>query len=150
MLFLPVWLLGPMLLLGVSVSGLMFFLGVFVQGSLSRGLCSEGSLPRGSLSRVSLSRNLCPEGVSVQGISVQEGLYQGNPQAETPYMVKSRWYASYCCNVTGSRLLSYLKNTWLRTMCCLQIIWWENRKSQQRSWSAAVPHGEDVVQTGCD
>ena len=26
----------------------------------------------------------------------------------------------------------------------------ENRKSQQMSWSAAVPCGEDVVQTGCD
>ena len=33
-------------------------------------------------------------------------------------------------NVTGSRLLSYRKNTWLRMMCCLQIIWWENRKFQ--------------------
>ena len=27
-------------------------------------------------------------------------------------------------NVMGLRLLSYRKNTWLRTMCCLQIIWW--------------------------
>ena len=25
-----------------------------------------------------------------------------------------------------------------------------NRKSQQRLWSAAIPHGEDVVQAGCD
>ena len=53
-------------------------------------------------------------------------------------------------NVTGSRLLSYQKNTWLRTMCCLQIIWQENRKSQWRSWSDAIPCGEDVVQAGCD
>ena len=52
--------------------------------------------------------------------------------------------------VTGSRLLLYQKNTWLRTMYCLQIIWWKNRKSQWRSWSAAIPHGEDVVQAACD
>ena len=53
-------------------------------------------------------------------------------------------------NVIGLRLLSYRKNMWLRTMCCLQIIWQENRKSQWRSWSAAILHGEDVVQAGCD
>ena len=53
-------------------------------------------------------------------------------------------------DVTGSRLLSYRKNTWLRTMCCLQIIWRENMKSQRRSWSAAIPCGEDMVQAGCD
>ena len=52
--------------------------------------------------------------------------------------------------VTGSRLLSYWKNMWLRTMCCLQIIWQENRKSPWRSWSVAIPCGEDVVQAGCD
>ena len=52
--------------------------------------------------------------------------------------------------VTGSRLFSYQKNMWLRTMCCLQIIWWENRKSQRRSWSAAILREEDVVQAGCD
>ena len=52
--------------------------------------------------------------------------------------------------VTGSRLLSYRKNTWLRTVCCLQIIWWENKKFQQRSWSATIPHREDMVQAGCD
>ena len=47
--------------------------------------------------------------------------------------------------VTGwiPRLLLYWKNTWLRTMCCLQIIW-------QRSWGAAILHREDVVQAGCD
>ena len=50
----------------------------------------------------------------------------------------------------GLRLLSYRKNMWLRTMCFLQIIWWENRKSEQRLWSAAIPCGEDVVQAGCD
>ena len=49
-------------------------------------------------------------------------------------------------NVMGLRLLSYRKNTWLRMMCCLQIIWWENR----RLWSAAIPRGEDMVQAGCD
>ena len=43
----------------------------------------------------------------------------------------------------GLRLLSYRKNMWLRMMCCLQIIWWENRKSQWRSWSAAIPRGEE-------
>ena len=53
-------------------------------------------------------------------------------------------------DVTGLRLLSYRKNTWLRMMCCLQIIWQENRKSQWMSWSAAIPHGEDVVQADCD
>ena len=52
--------------------------------------------------------------------------------------------------VKGLRLLLYRKNTWLRTMCCLQIIWRENRKSQQRSWSAVIPRGEDMVQAGCD
>ena len=50
----------------------------------------------------------------------------------------------------GLRLLSYWKNMWLRMMCCLQIIWRENRKSQQRLWSATILHGEDVVQAGCD
>ena len=52
--------------------------------------------------------------------------------------------------VKGSRLLSYRKDTWLRTVCCLQIIWWENRISQQRSWSATIPHRQDMVQAGCD
>ena len=42
------------------------------------------------------------------------------------------------------------KSTCVRTMCCLQIIWRENRKSQRRSWSAGVLHGKDVVQAGCD
>ena len=51
--------------------------------------------------------------------------------------------------VTGSRLLLYWKNMWLRMMC-LQIIWQENRKSQQRLWSAAILRGEDMVQAGCD
>ena len=50
--------------------------------------------------------------------------------------------------VTGLRLLSYRKIT-LRTMC-LQIIWWENKKFQQRSWSATIPCREDMVQVGCD
>ena len=53
-------------------------------------------------------------------------------------------------NVKGSRLLSYRKNTWLRTMCYLQIIWWENKKFHQRSWSATILHREDMVQAGCD
>ena len=53
-------------------------------------------------------------------------------------------------NVMASRVLSYWKNTWLRMMCCLQIIWRENRKSQQRLWSAAILCGEDVFQAGCD
>ena len=53
-------------------------------------------------------------------------------------------------NVTGSRLLLYWKNTWLRMMYCLQIIWWENRGFWQRLWGAAIPCGEDMVQAGCD
>ena len=52
--------------------------------------------------------------------------------------------------VTGLRLLSYHKNMWLRTICCLQIIWRENRKLQQRSWSATILHREDMAQAGCD
>ena len=36
--------------------------------------------------------------------------------------------ASPAPHVMGSRLLSYQKNTWLRMMCCLQIIWWKNKK----------------------
>ena len=57
---------------------------------------------------------------------------------------------SKVCNVTGSRLLPYQKNTWLRTIYCLQIILWENMKFQQGSWSATILHREDVVQAGCD
>ena len=30
------------------------------------------------------------------------------------------------------------------------IIWWENKKFQQRSWSATILHREDMVQAGCD
>ena len=36
------------------------------------------------------------------------------------------------------------------TMYCLQIIWRENRGFRQRLWGAAIPHGEDMVQAGCD
>ena len=32
----------------------------------------------------------------------------------------------------------------------LQIIWWENKGFQQRSWGATIPHREDMVQAGCD
>ena len=39
MMSLPVWLPGPMLLLGVSVPGPMFLLASLSKGSLSRGLC---------------------------------------------------------------------------------------------------------------
>ena len=35
-------------------------------------------------------------------------------------------------------------------MCCLQIIWQENKEFQWRSWSATIPHREDMVQAGCD
>ena len=56
----------------------------------------------------------------------------------------------YVKDVMGLRLLLYWKNMWLRMMCCLQIIWRENRESQQRSWSVAILCGEDVVQAGCD
>ena len=52
--------------------------------------------------------------------------------------------------VTGSRLLLYRKNMWLRMIYCLQIIWWENRKFQWRLWSATIPHREDMAQAGCD
>ena len=34
-------------------------------------------------------------------------------------------YPSHHSYVRGSRLLSYWKNTWLRMIYCLQIIWWE-------------------------
>ena len=57
---------------------------------------------------------------------------------------------SYHITVMGLRLLSYRKNTWLRTIYYLQIIWHENRKFQQRSWSATIQHREDMVQAGCD
>ena len=53
-------------------------------------------------------------------------------------------------NVTGSRLLSYQKNMWLRMIYCLEIIRQENRKLQWRSWSVTIPHREDRVQAGCD
>ena len=53
MMSLPVWLPGPMLLLGVSVPGVMFLLG---------GLCSGGPSPEGGLSE----GDLCPGG----GVSV--------------------------------------------------------------------------------
>ena len=42
------------------------------------------------------------------------------------------------------------ENMWLRTIYCLQIIWWENRKFQWRSWSATILHREDMVQAGCN
>ena len=32
-------------------------------------------------------------------------------------------------------------------MYCLQIIWWENKGFQQRSWVATIPHREDMVCT---
>ena len=50
----------------------------------------------------------------------------------------------------GLRLLPHWKNMWLRMIYCLQIIWWENRKFQWRSWSATILHREDMVQAGCD
>ena len=42
------------------------------------------------------------------------------------------------------------ENTWLRMIYCLEIIWQENRKFQQRLWSATIPHKEDMVEAGCD
>ena len=71
MMSLPVWLPGPMFLLGVSVSGPIFLLarGVFVQGvclgSLSGaisvlGVSVQTSLSRESLSGRSLSGGHCP------------------------------------------------------------------------------------------
>ena len=42
------------------------------------------------------------------------------------------------------------ENTWLRMIYCLQIIWWENRKFQQRLLSATIQHREDMVQVGGD
>ena len=52
MISLPVWMPGPVFLLGVSVSGPMFLPGCLCLGggSLSRGYLSGGSLSRGSLS----------------------------------------------------------------------------------------------------
>ena len=54
-------------------------------------------------------------------------------------------------NVTGSRFeITSGKSTWVRTIYYLQIIWWENRKFQQRPWSGTILHREDMVQAGCD
>ena len=53
-------------------------------------------------------------------------------------------------NVTGSRLLSYQKNMWLRMIYCLEFIRQENRKLQWRSQSVTIPHREDRAQAGCD
>ena len=41
------------------------------------------------------------------------------------------WWSVYPCDTPT---LLYLKNTWLRTMYCLQIIWWESRGFQWRSF----------------
>ena len=51
MMSLPVWLHGPMFLLGGCVAGSMFLL---------RGLCFEGCLSLGVSVRGSLSGGLCP------------------------------------------------------------------------------------------
>ena len=88
MMSLPVWLTGPMLLLGVSVQE-----GFLSRGFLSKGvsvqdgsLSREFSVQRGSLFRGSLSRRF-----SVQGVSVR-----GTPPTQNPlYTVTSGWYESY-------------------------------------------------------
>ena len=72
------------------------------------------------------------------------------PAIHAPLWTDFLTHACENITVTGSRLLLYWKNTWLRTMCCLQIIWRKNRKSQRRLWSAAIPCGEHLVQAGCD
>ena len=57
--------------------------------------------------------------------------------------------SSSSCYCNGFEITS-ASNTWLRMIYCLQIIWWENRKFQWRSWSVTILHSEDMVQAGCD
>ena len=59
-------------------------------------------------------------------------------------------HSCFVCYIMDSRLCPHQKNTWLRMIYCLQIIWWENRKFEWRSWSATILHREDMVQAGCD
>ena len=102
MMSLPVWLPGPMFLLG---GALCLWSHVLSAGSLSRGisvqgnfcpgglypggLCPGESLSRGSLSRRGLSpRSLCQA-------DPQTETPTETPQQRPPYMVKSGRYASY-------------------------------------------------------
>ena len=71
------------------------------------------------------------------------------PGLKSP-MVKENQLKLALLYVTGLRLCPHWKNMWLRMIYCLQIIWQENRKFEQRLWSATIPHREDMVQVGCD
>ena len=104
MMSLPVWLPGPMFLLGWSLSLVpCSFQGVSVQGSLFRGCLSGVSVlgvsvqgsPWGSLSKGSLSGGLC--------------------------QVKSRWYASYW------NAFLYKSYYWIQFNCTVQMWSMENR-----------------------
>ena len=82
MMSLPVWLPGPMVLLGVSVSGPMFL----PRWSLSLvGLCPWSHV----LFRGSLSKEVSVQGVSVQGVSVQRFSVQWGLYMETPRIRKA-------------------------------------------------------------
>ena len=50
----------------------------------------------------------------------------------------------------NERMNETFNERYMRMIYCLQIIWQENRKFQQRLWSATIPHREDMVQAGCD
>ena len=59
--------------------------------------------------------------------------YQNGKNMYLNFFVGLPIFEHDCCicihvHVMGLRLLSYQKNMWLRMMCCLQIIWQENRK----------------------
>ena len=72
-------------------------------------------------------------------------------QKEWHTFVKTLPSCNYFCGwLCNGFEITFRKSTWVRTIYCLQIIWRENRKSQWKLWSAAILHGEDVVQAGCD
>ena len=60
MMSLPVWLPGPMFLLGRSLSGGLCPVGSLFRGSLSRGSLSGGSLSRGVSVRRETTRTETP------------------------------------------------------------------------------------------
>ena len=69
-----------------------------------------------------------------------------------PHKVGVEYWACKNVTVTGSNFENtfFRENTWLRTMYCLQIIWWENRGVQWRLRGATILHREGMVQAGHD
>ena len=93
--------------------------------------------PQTKFAKVMFSQvSVCPQG----GVCLwfQRGVSATHPWADTPDSPPGQCILGYTCN--------RFENTWLRMIYCLQIIWWENR----RSWSATISHREDMVQAGCD